>query len=328
MTALGLRPYADTDDPPRGSVPLTVVILARDEAPNIARCIASVAWAGQIVVVDSGSTDDTIPIARSRGAEVIEQSWLGFSGQREFAVRHPLLRHDWVYFVDADEWVSPQLATEIAHRLREPRCAGFAHRLRLVFQGTWIRHCGWYSGSWVVRLVDRRRAAYDGSPVGERACVDGEVCRLRNDIVDEDQKGLATWLHKHVRYAQLEAHRRGRPTTLRQRIRSWRSRNDSRPVTRALLKDVVFPCVPAKPVALFAYMYIVRLGFLDGRAGLRFCFYHAWYETSVSALSAETPAAAREATPQVTAVVPRQGERTFPEQSVRAPSPPPGRPSA
>jgi glycosyltransferase involved in cell wall biosynthesis len=328
VTALGLRPYGRADDPARGSVPLTVVILTRDEAPNIARCMGSVAWAGQIVVVDSGSTDDTIPIARSLGAEVIEQTWLGFSGQREFALRHALVRHDWVYFVDADEWVSPQLAAEIADHLRDPRCAGLAHRLRLVFQGTWIRHCGWYNGSWVVRLVDRRRAAYDGSPVGERACVDGEICRLRNDIVDEDLKGLAAWLHKHVRYAQLEAHRRGRPATLRQRIRSWRSRNDSRPVTRALLKDVVFPSVPAKPVALFAYMYIVRLGLLDGRAGLRFCLYHAWYEASVSALSAETPVAAREAAAQVKAVVPRQGERTFPEQSVHAPSPPPGRPSA
>ena len=150
MTKLGLRPYGAGDDPPPGSVPVSVVVLTRDEEVNIGRCLASVAWADQVMVVDSGSTDATVPIARSLGAEVVEQPWLGFSGQREFALRLPDLRHDWVYFVDADEWVSPQLAAEIAAQLVAPACAAFAHRLRLVFQDTWIRHCGWYE-----RLVGR-----------------------------------------------------------------------------------------------------------------------------------------------------------------------------
>jgi glycosyltransferase involved in cell wall biosynthesis len=87
MTKLGLRAYGSGDDPPRRSVPVSVVVLTRDEEVNIARCLASVAWADQITVVDSGSTDDTVPIARSLGADVIEQQWLGFSGQREFALR-------------------------------------------------------------------------------------------------------------------------------------------------------------------------------------------------------------------------------------------------
>lgn len=291
MTGLSLRPYRAGDQPSPGSVPASVVILTRDEEPNIRRCMASVAWANQILVVDSGSSDGTVPIARSCGAEVVEQSWLGFSAQREYALRHPSLKHDWVYFVDADEWVSPQLAKEIAGVLQAPSCAGFAHRLRLVFQGVWIRHCGWYRGSWVVRLVDRRYAGYDGSLVGERACVNGTVRRLRNDIVDEDRKSLAAWLHKHVHYAQLEAHRRAGPAPLLHRIRALQTRNDTRPLVRAVIKDVVFPCVPGKPVALFAYMYFARLGLLDGIAGLRFCFYHAWYEASVNALRADVAAA-------------------------------------
>jgi glycosyltransferase involved in cell wall biosynthesis len=291
MTKLGLRPYRAADDPAPGSVPVSVVVLTLNEEPNIGRCLASVAWADQVVVVDSGSTDGTVPLARSCGAEVVEQPWLGFAPQREFALRLSRLRHDWVYYVDADEWVSPQLAAEVASRLRDPECAGFAHRFRLVFQGTWIRHCGWYHGSWIVRLVDRRRTKYDGSLVGERACVDGPVIRLRNDIVDEDGKGLAAWLRKHVRYAQLEAERRRPPGRLADRVRALRLRDDTRPLSRALLKDVVFPSVPAKPIALFVYMYIVRLGLLDGVAGFRFCFYHAWFEASVAALQAETAAA-------------------------------------
>ena len=293
MTKLGLRPYGAGDDPPPGSVPVSVVVLTRDEEVNIGRCLSSVVWADQVVVVDSGSTDGTVPIARSLGADVVEQAWLGFSGQRELALRLSEVQHDWVYFIDADEWVSPQLAAEIAAQLVAPGCAAFAHRLRLVFQDTWIRHCGWYGGSWVVRLVDRRYTKYDGSLVGERACVDGPVRRLANDIVDEDQKGLATWLHKHVRYAQLEALRRGQPLPLLDRLRSAASRNpaDTRPLIRTIAKDLIFPWLPAKPMALFIYMYVARLGMLDGRAGLRFCFYHAWYEATVAALRADIAAA-------------------------------------
>ena len=141
-------------------------------------------------------------------------------------------------------------------RLRSPTCAAYAHRLRLVFQGTWIRHCGWYRGSWVVRLVDRRHAKFDSGPVGERACVDGPVGRLHNDIVDDDRKGLAAWLHKHVRYAELEAQRRASTAPMSQRLHTLRARHNTRPLIRAVLKDLIFPVVPAKPVALFLYMYM------------------------------------------------------------------------
>jgi glycosyltransferase involved in cell wall biosynthesis len=287
VTGLGLRPYRAGDDPPPGSVPVSVVVLTLNEEPNIRRCLASVRWADQVVIVDAGSADSTVAAAKSMGAEVVEQPWLGYSAQRGFALRMPLIRNDWVYFVDADEWVSPQLAAEIAAKLADPGCAGFAHRLRLVFMGTWIRHCGWYAGSWVVRLVDRRHAGYDGSPVNERACVNGEVRRLDNDIVDEDLKGLAAWLHKHVRYAQLESERRGAAGRLPDRLRALRGDASTRPLVRSILKDLVLPVIPAKPAVLFVYMYVARLGFLDGLAGLRFCLYHAWFEMTVAALRAD-----------------------------------------
>jgi glycosyltransferase involved in cell wall biosynthesis len=289
VTRLGLRPWQAGDGPCPGSVPVTVVVLTLNEEVNIGRCLASVGWADQVIVIDSGSTDGTMKLAESLGTMVVEQPWLGFSGQREFALRLPAARNDWIYFVDADEWVSPQLAAEIADRMRAPDCAAYVHRLRLVFQGTWIRHCGWYGGSWVVRLVDRRHARFDASLVGERAHVDGRMARLANDIVDEDLKGLASWLHKHVRYAELEHRRRGDPLSAWERIRRFRARDraDTRPLSRALLKEVVFPLTPAKPLALFLYMYVVRLGVLDGPAGLRFCLFHAWYQVTVEGLAAE-----------------------------------------
>jgi hypothetical protein len=152
----------------------------------------------------------------------------------------------------------------------------------------WIRHRGWYSGWWVVRLLDRRHTEYDGSVVGERAR-DGAVGRLANDIVDEDRKGRARWLHKHVRYAELELEKRGQSVPLRERIGRFRSRDqtDTRPLTRIILKDLVFPAVPGRPVTVFLYMYVFRLGLLDGRAGLRFCFFHAWYQATVGGLAME-----------------------------------------
>jgi len=97
MTRLNLRPYRAGDDPPPGSVPVSVVVLTLNEEPNIRRCLASVGWADQVVVVDAGSTDGTMPAARSLGAEVVEQPWLGYSKQREYALRLLMLRHDWVY---------------------------------------------------------------------------------------------------------------------------------------------------------------------------------------------------------------------------------------
>ena len=112
--------------------------------------------------------------------------------------------------------------------------------------GTWIRHCGWYPGSWVVRLVDRRYTKYDGSLVGERACVDGRVRRLANDIVDEDRKGLAAWLHKHVRYAELKCERRGSIGSLPERLRALRYGGNTRPLARSILKELVFPGCPGQ----------------------------------------------------------------------------------
>lgn len=289
MARLGIRPYRLGDHPAAGSVPVTVIVLARDESANIDRCLGSLGWARQVVVVDSGSTDDTPRRAAAAGAEVVEEAWRGYGAQREFALRLPVLGHDWVYFVDADEWVSPELAGEVAGVLRDPDRDAYAQRFRLVFQGRWIRHCGWYGGAWIVRLMRRPAARYGSDVFGERVQVDGRVGRLRNDLVDEDRKGLARWLRKHVGYAELEAARRGASKPLRARWRAFRSgrATDARPLARAIAKDLVFPAVPARPLALFCYMYLLRFGFLDGPAGLRFCLYHAWFQLTVDALRDE-----------------------------------------
>ncbi|MDB5597953.1 MAG: glycosyl transferase, family 2 [Hyphomicrobiales bacterium] len=287
MTKLGLVPYPSGDGPAARSVPVSVVVLAKNEAANLGHCLDSVAWAEQVVVVDSGSTDETPTIASSRGAEVVHEPWRGFARQRQFALEMDVLRHSWIYFVDADEWVTSDGAREVAAAITHAEHAAYRQRFRLVFQGRWIRHCGWYSGAWIIRLMRRDQAAYGaGGTFGERPTIAGSIGTLTNDLVDQDRKGLAAWLHKHVDYAVLEAERRGVDLGLRERLQRWPAmrRTDTRPMARAVLKDLVFPAVPAKPLAIFVYMYIVRLGFLDGVVGLRFCVFHAWFQVTVNAV--------------------------------------------
>ena len=279
MKRSALLRYPAGGGPPAGSVPVNVVILTKNEAVNIERCVASVAWADQVVVLDSGSTDDTVALARAAGTEVVESHWRGFGAQREFALRMDLLRRDWVFFVDVDEWVSSDLATEVAQAICRPDYDGYWLHFRLIFQGTWIRHCGWYPSARIVRLVRRSKARYDRAAFSEHPDVTGKIGRLHNDIVDDDLKGLAAWLHKHVDYAQLEARRRhgeGLPV-------ATRAAHDS--LLRSFLKNRVAKRMPARPLVQFLYMYVLRGGFLDGRAGLSFCLYHAWFQIAVSDFS-------------------------------------------
>jgi glycosyltransferase involved in cell wall biosynthesis len=289
MTRLNLRPYQPGDLPAASTVGVSVIVLTRDESVNIERCLSSVRWAAQLVVVDSGSTDDTVARAAAAGAEVVVEPWRGYAAQREFALRLPLLRHEWAYFVDADEWVSSELASEVARVVTAPSHDAYGQRFRLVFQGRWIRHCGWYKGSSIVRLVRRSKVRFGHETFGERLQVSTTVGRLRHDLVDADAKGLACWLRKHVGYAELEAVRRGDRMSLAARWRSFRRARafDSRPLPRAIAKELVFPLVPSRPLALFLYMYVLKLGFLDGVAGLRFCVYHAWFQMTVDALRCE-----------------------------------------
>jgi len=292
----GTAPSEGTAWPAPGTIPVTTIILTRDEAANIVRAVRSAGWSEQIVVVDSGSTDDTVDLARAAGATVWHEPWRGFAGQRQWAMSHPGIAHDWVYFLDADEWVSTDLAAEIAGRLdpaahaAHAGCVAYAHRRRLVFQGRWIAHCGWYANSWQVRLLDRRAASFDRDVTyGERPSVVGRIGRLSADLIDEDHKGLASWLHKHVRYAELEAEPEPARASARHRMAlAWAAilhrGTSTRPLSRIVARELVFPLLPGRSLLLFVYMYLVRSGWRDGRSGLLFCLYHAWYHLTVGAL--------------------------------------------
>jgi glycosyltransferase involved in cell wall biosynthesis len=268
------------NEPPAGSVPVTALVLMKDEAVNIARCVASLGWCQQVLCIDSGSTDGTVGIARASGAEVVETSWRGFGAQREWALRHDLVRNEWVYFVDADEWVSTALAKEVGQVLAAPDHTVYVQRFRLIFMGKWISRAGWYGNSWIARLALRTDATFATAGFGERMLpVIGTVGQLVNDIIDEDLKGLGPWIAKHAQYVQLNAAQR--------RSKGEASRPSTMPFARWVLKYKIFPVVPYKPFALWVYMYLLRGGFLLGHQGFVFCTMHGIFEFQTGQLVRE-----------------------------------------
>ena len=225
-----------------GPLPLSLCVITRDAAAQIADCLASAAFADEVVVVDSGSRDDTVELARHRGARVIERGWPGFGAQKQFAVG--AAAHDWVLCLDADERVTPELAAAIAREMAAPRAAGYAVARRNRFLGRWLAHGEGYP-DWNVRLFDRRRARWSEDPVHEHVLCDGPVARLEGDLLHASAESLDDYLAKQNRYTTLQAaamHARGE---------------------RAGVLRLVF-----SPLVRFVRFYVLRLGFLDGVAGL------------------------------------------------------------
>lgn len=183
-------------------VPISACVIAQDEEQRIARCLASLAWCDEIVVVDGGSRDRTREVAAAAGARVVEHAWPGFAAQKQYAAEQA--RHDWILSVDADEWLSPGLTAEIqAWRERGLGAAAACSVPRCSFYlGAWIRHGTWYPDR-AVRLFDRRRAAWRSHPqhaVHERVAVDGPVIALREDLLHEPYRDVAEHLATIDRY--------------------------------------------------------------------------------------------------------------------------------
>jgi glycosyltransferase involved in cell wall biosynthesis len=225
------------------SLPLSLVVITRDAAGELAECLASAPFAAEALVVDSESGDDTVDVARRSGARVIEREWPGFGKQKQFAVG--AAAHDWVLCLDADERVSPPLAASIrdAFARGAPTSAAFALARRNRFLGRWLAHGEGYP-DWTVRLFDRRRARWSDDAVHEQVIVDGAVERLGGDLLHASAESLDAYIAKQNRYTTLQAaalHARGvRASALR---------------------------VALAPLARFVRFYVFKLGFLDGVAG-------------------------------------------------------------
>ncbi len=186
---------------------VTVVILTLNEAIHIARAVDNAKrLTDEVVIVDSGSTDDTCGLAAARGAQVFFHAFQDYGDQRQWALTAIPYGNDWVLFLDADELLSDELIEEIRRVLpgTPPEVDGYRMRRRFYWLGKWLRRGGLYP-LWLLRLVRRERAWCEDRTVNEHLLVSGQVRDLRHDIFHVDLKPISDWLAKHNTYSSLEA---------------------------------------------------------------------------------------------------------------------------
>ena len=255
---------------------VSVLILTLNEESNLAECIDSCAWSDDIVVFDSMSEDRTVEIAREKGARVVERRFDNYAAQRNAALITVEYKHPWVLMVDADERVPPDLAAEVQSTVAAAGEDVAMYRMRRKdhFLGKWLRRSSGYP-SWFGRLVRPGRIRVQRE-VNEEYIADGKVEHLESHLHHFPfNRGIAYWVERHNRYSTMEAAAKlgmhGQRIVLRALL------NGDPIDRRRTLKQLLY-YVPFRPQIVFFYLYIIRLGILDGRAGFHFSRMRATYE--------------------------------------------------
>jgi glycosyltransferase involved in cell wall biosynthesis len=230
-----------------------------------------VSWADQRFVVDAFSTDKTVVIAQSLGAEVFMHEWTGYSDQKNWALENLPIQNDWVLFLDADERVSPELAVEIQQVVLQDgsEYVGYYMARRMIFLGRWLKHTWWYP-DYNLRLFKRRLGRFENRLVHETVVLNGPVGHLHHDLIHDDQRDIATYVGRLNRYSSLEAQEMYRVLVERcpgDFKPSWRGNRVER---RRAFKECLWYRLPFRPFIRFIWTIVFRLGFLDGREGLIF----------------------------------------------------------
>jgi glycosyltransferase involved in cell wall biosynthesis len=269
--------------------PIAILIPTKDEEANLPFALASVReWAAQVFVLDSGSTDRTEQIARENGAEFVFHAWEGYARQKNWGLDNLPITTPWVFILDADEAITPELRDELTRVASEDKCPenGFYINRFFVFLGKRIRHCGFYP-SWNLRFFRRGKARYEDREVHEHMTVDGAVGYLKHDMEHNDRRGLADYIAKHNKYSTLEAREMYRVERAQAaggiKYSFWGG-----PIERRRwIKHKLWPKLPARWVIRFLYMYGLKLGVLDGVTGFHFCLFLASYEHQITLKLAE-----------------------------------------
>ncbi len=231
----------------------SAIIITKNEEANIRECLQSVKWMKDLVVIDAGSTDKTVAIARKFTAKTFTKPWQGFGAARNLAIGK--CSGDWIFWIDADERMTPALAEEIRGILSNGSQSynGFSVPRRSFFLGKWIKYCGWYPGR-VVRLFRRGTGRFSDHKVHERIEITGKVGRLQSDLLHYTDPSLSHYFEKFNRYTTLAA-----DEMTRRNYRWW-------PLHLFL-----------RPLWTFIRMYVLQRGFLDGMHGFVLSANSAFY---------------------------------------------------
>lgn len=273
----GIEPEISSVSRPLPTLPVSVIIAVRNEAHNLARCLAALGDAGEVYVVDSQSTDNTASIARSYGATVRQFHYPGgWPKKRQWAMDTLPLAYDWVLLLDADEVLTPELSAEIQQAIRDPHFDGYYIALEMHFLGRRLRHSGASfrklslfrrgRGHFECRLHDQDENMAD-MEVHEHVIVDGPARPLHYPLIHHNVESLDRYIRKHNEYSNWEA-------------RVWLDGNRNEEIQPAFWGTQAerrrwlrrrFLEMPGSPVFFFLYKYFMRFGFLDGVAGLIYC---------------------------------------------------------
>jgi glycosyltransferase involved in cell wall biosynthesis len=266
------------------TVPVSVIVPIKNEAANLARCLRSIAWADQVLVVDSQSTDDSLEIASSFGAEVVQFQFNGtWPKKKNWALENLPFKHEWVFILDADEVLPPAAEQEFREILTGPDegVAGYWINRRFMFMGKWLKHA--YYPNWNLRLFRHAVGRYEklteadtksgDNEVHEHVVVQGSTGRLRCEMDHYAFPSVHVFVEKHNRYSNWEA----RVAVDRKLSRSAGTLQNWRVGWRRILKECSHR-LPFRPLLRFSYVYFWQRGFLDGWEGYYFARMHSVYE--------------------------------------------------
>lgn len=254
---------------------ISLLILTKNEQQDLPGCLESVAWSDDIHVLDSQSTDNTLQIAESFGAKVTVRAFDGYASQRNFGLRLPF-KYQWVLILDADERITPSLASEMNTFVQSvtTNVAGVRMRRRDIWWGRWLKHA--QISPFYVRLVRVGRAHYERE-INEVLIVDGEIAELSEPFDHYPfSKGLDHWISKHNTYSRMEAEVVANGLIVKP---VWKIALFGKDFgERRMHQKAIFYGLPARPLIKLFYMLIVRRAFLDGWAGIRYSILQAIYE--------------------------------------------------
>lgn len=260
-------------------VPVSVLIPAKNEEANLPACLTSLGRADEIFVVDSQSSDRSVEIATSFGAQVVQFQFNGrWPKKKNWSLENLPFRHEWVLIVDCDERITPELWDEIAVAIQQPDYDGYYLNRRVFFLGKWIRYGGKYP-DWNLRLFRHQKGRYENlnteeirntgdNEVHEHVILQGQVGYLKQDMLHEDFRDIYHWLERHNRYSNWEA--RVYLNLLEGKDEKGKTIGANfwgDAVQRKRFLKTIWVRLPFKPLLRFILFYILRLGFLDGRAG-------------------------------------------------------------
>jgi glycosyltransferase involved in cell wall biosynthesis len=276
-------------------VPVSILIPIKNEAGNLPRCLASVAWADEVFVVDSQSTDGSQEIAEAHGAKLVQFEFKGtWPKKKNWALESLPFRNEWVFILDADEVLPPEAEAEfraiVTGQTGSPGVAGYWINRRFMFMGKWLRHA--YYPNWNLRLFKHRLGRYEkltevdtasgDNEVHEHVVVQGETGRLRSEMDHYAFPSVDVFVEKHNRYSNWEAR-----VAMDRFLKGSQDQIESRRVGLRRQIKQISQRLPFRPLLRFLYVYLWQRGFLDGAEGYYFARLHGFYEFLCVAKSRE-----------------------------------------